>query len=333
MKINHLFEKDKSEIEIRLEKLIKKYKIHGLNFALIKNYEIDFLLPLGKRDNKEKVTKNTLFQSASISKVVTSLIILKLVELKKIKLSDDVNKYLQDFKIRDEKVTIRQLLSHSGGVSCSGFRGYSHKEKIPKISQIIRAESPANSEKIFVKYKQGEYHYSGGGYTLLQKIIENITKDKFEDVAKKFIFEPLKMERSSFKKLTKRKTSNISSGYEENKKVRGNFFFYPEKAAAGLWTTAEDLAKLIIEIQSSYKGKSNKILSKTIIKKILNPIIKAEGNFMGLGIFISKDKNLFYHAGSNVGFKSKFVTDFKGNGIVVLTNDSKGYDLINDLVS
>ena len=332
MKINHLFEKDKSDIKEILEKLMKKHKIHGLNFALINNYKIDFLLPLGKRDSKEKVTKSTLFQSASISKVITSLIILKLAELKKIKLSDNVNKYLHDFKIRDNKVTIKQLLNHSGGISCSGFRGYSYKEKIPKINQILKVESPANSEKIFVKYKQGKYHYSGGGYVLLQKLIENVTKKKFEDVAKKFIFEPIKMERSFFKKLIKRKNSNISSGYEENKKVEGDFFFYPEKAAAGLWTTAKDLAKLIIEIQSSYKGKSNKILSKTTIKKILNPTIKAEKNFMGLGIFISKDKNLFYHAGSNIGFKSKFVADFNGDGIVVLTNDSKGYDLINDLV-
>jgi len=333
MKINHLFKKDKGEIKKRIEELMKKYKIQGINFALIKNYEIDFLLSLGKRDNKEKVTKNTLFQSASISKVITSLIILKLVELKKIKLSDDANKYLYDLKIKDKKVTIKQLLNHSGGISCPGFRGYSHNEKIPKISQIIKAESPANSEKIFVKYKQGTYHYSGGGYILLQKLIENVTKNRFENIAKKLIFEPLKMERSSFRKLTKGKNSNISSGYEANKKVNGDFFFYPEKAAAGLWTTAEDLAKLMIEIQFSYKGKSNKILNKVTIKKILNPTINAERNFMGLGIFISKNKQLFYHAGSNAGFKSKFIADFKGNGIVILTNSSKGYDLINELVS
>ena len=284
------------------------------------------------------LNKKTLFQAASISKIVTSLVILKLVELGKLKLNDDANKYLQDFEIRDKtglmkKITIKQLLSHAGEVSCSGFRGYSNKEKIPGIEQILKSKPLSNSEKIFVKYGQDEYHYSGGGYIILQKIIENITKEKFENTTRKFIFEPLKMGESFFEKLDKKKISNFALGYEGKKKVKGDFFFYPEKAAAGLWTTAEDLSKLLIEIQISCKEKLKKVLSQKSIKKILTPVIKVEENFMGLGVFISKNRKFFFHAGSNMGYKSKFIMDLNGNGIVVLTNSSKGYEFINELVS
>lgn len=87
-----------------------------------------------------------------------------------------------------------------------------------------------------------------------------------------------------------------------------------------MWTTSEDLSKFIIEIQKSYQGKSE-LLSKKYARKMLKPIAKAEGNFIALGFFITKDKKQFYHTGHNTGFGSKFLADFKGNGIAILTNE------------
>jgi len=252
----------------------------------------------GKRNNTQAVTKATVFQAASISKFVTSLIIQKLVSSGKIKFTDDANKYLNS-EIKDKKgtikeVTIQQLLNHTGGISCSGFRGYSRKERIPTLNQILQGKPPANSEKIYVKYKIGTYHYSGGGFTLLQQIIQNITGKKFEDVAKKIL--PFK------------KTKNFASGYEGNKKILGDFYIYPEKAAAGLWTNAENLAKLLVRTRLN--------------KRMLTKIRTDRDNYAGLGLFFTKDA--WEHTGKNMGFKSKFIMDFKGNGIVILTNSSSG---------
>jgi len=97
-------------------------------------------------------------------------------------------------------------------------------------------------------------------------------------------------------------------------------------------TTSEDLSKLLIEIQLSYIGKSNKVLSKKSVRTMLKTITFAEGNFMSLGFFVSKDKKKFYHTGHNVGYRAKFIVDFKGNGIVILTNNGEGNIFIDKIL-
>ncbi|MBI4177226.1 MAG: beta-lactamase family protein [Candidatus Aenigmarchaeota archaeon] len=340
MSVYDLLTIDSKDVENRVCKLMEKYDIPGLSIAAIQDFRIKNLMYLGikKIGEKVKIDKNTIFQVASISKFFTALIIMKLVVSKKLRLNDDANKYLHGFKIKTaegeiKKVTIKQLMSHTGGISCSGFKGYSYKEKVPKINEILNSEFPSNNERILVRYNQNTYHYSGGGYVVLQKIIENVTEDAFENVAKRFIFKPLNMNRSFFNQVGNKPYADFASGHEGKNTVKNDFFKYPEKSAAGLWTTAEDIAKLLIEILLCYKGKSEKILDMETIKMVLKPVTKAERNLMGLGIFISKNRKFFYHSGSNVGYRSKFVADLKGNGIVILTNSSKGYDFINELVS
>ena len=130
----------------------------------------------------------------------------------------------------------------------------------------------------------------------MQQIIENITGKKFEDVAEKII--PFK------------KGKNFASGYEDNRKILGDYHVYPEKAAAGLWTNAENLAKLLVRTR----------IKKSMLTKIRNARDK---NYAGLGIFFTN--TTWGHTGTNVGFKSKFLMDFKGNGIVILTNTPQGH--------
>jgi len=276
--------------------------------AVIKNHSII-----------ESKNEKKLFQAASISKCLTSLCVMKLVQKGKLRLDKDVNNYLKDWKVRDKKgnlvkVTLKELLSHTAGISCSGFRGYKKNKKIPLINQILEDKKPANNEKVYQKYKKGTYHYSGGGYVIIQKILEDILEKSFNKIMEIEIFKPLKMTKSSF------------GSY---KKIKGNV--YPEKTAAGLWTTSKDLAKFIITIQKCYKGKS-KFLSQKLTKQMLKPIIKAESNFMALGFFILKNKKQFYHAGHNVGYRSKFIADFKSNGVVVLTNQEDSMKEINKLI-
>lgn len=276
------------------------------------------------------VNQKRIFQAASISKILTAICIMKLIEKNKINLKEDVNFYLKNWKVRnskhqEEKVTIKQLLSHTAGINCSGFRGYSQNQKIPSLFQILDGKKPANNSRIYCKYKKDKYRYSGGGYEILQKVIKDVTKKSFSKFVENNIFKPLNLKNSSFSKPKKK----FALGYNNARKIKRSYFTYPEKAAAGLWTTSDDLAKLLIEVQLSYIGKSNKILSKKSVRTMLKPLIPAERNFMSLGFFISKDNKRFYHSGHNVGYRSKFVVDFKGNGIVIMTNNDKGHNFIN----
>ena len=300
---------------------MKKHKNLRVSATIIKDYKI-----------KEGINKNSIFQVASISKILTVISVMKLVEKGILDLNKDVNDSSKNWKVKDKdgkqiKVTIKQLLSHTAGINCSGFRGYKQNEKLPSLIQILNGKKPANNNSIYSKYKKGKYRYSGGGYEIIQNVIEDITNKSFEKLVMEFIFKPLKMNNSSFSKPKK-----FVKGYEGNKQVNRGYFIYPEKAAAGLWTTSEDLAKLLIEIQLSYLGKSNKILSKKSVRTMLKPIIPAEGNFMSLGFFVSKDKKKFYHTGHNVGYRSKFIVDFKGNGMVILTNNCEGHVFINKII-
>jgi CubicO group peptidase (beta-lactamase class C family) len=278
--------------------------------AIVKNYKISEVKTFNCR-------KNTRFQAASISKIVTALLVLKLVEEKKLDLNKDVNFYLKGFKVRNKKgelikVTLKQLLSHTTGINVPGFPGYTYNSKLPSIRQILNGEKPCNTGKIFVQSKPGKKHsYSGGGYMIIQKIIEDVSGKKYEDLVKNKIFRPIGMKGSDFRLRKSRK-----------------FRRYPEKAAAGLWSTAEDLAKLLIEIQLSVLGKSNKIISKQLLKLMVTPIVKAEGDFVGLGLFIKKDKKSFLHDGHNYKFKSKIVGRLDGrSGYVILVNSDRMKDL------
>jgi CubicO group peptidase (beta-lactamase class C family) len=283
---------------------------HRAQIATIKNYKISEIKHIN-------CSKDQRFQAASISKVLTALLVLKLVQEKKLNLDKDANIYLKKFKLRNKNgelsnVTLRQLLSHTAGISNSGFPGYSSDSKIPNLNQILMGTKSCNTGKIFVESKPCiKYSYSGGGYIVLQKIIGDVSGEKYDKLVKEKIFLPLGMKNSDF-----------------NLRKFRLFRRYPEKAAAGLWTTAEDLCRLVIEIQLSLLGKSNKVISKKSAKLMVTPVEKAENNFIGLGLFISKDKKSFFHTGHNHNFRSKIEGSIcSGNGKVVLVNSDKISDL------
>jgi CubicO group peptidase (beta-lactamase class C family) len=107
------------------------------------------------------VNADTLFQAASISKPVSALAILRLVESGKLQLDQDVNEVLKSWKIpsngftSDMKVTLRRMLSHTAGLTVHGFRGYAEDETIPTLPQILDGEQPANSGAIRVDITPG----------------------------------------------------------------------------------------------------------------------------------------------------------------------------------
>jgi CubicO group peptidase (beta-lactamase class C family) len=317
-------------MDLKLDHLRKRYKIEGVSITTVKNSKIHRSYFDGLKSNKEKgsINENTLFQAASISKPITATAVLLLASKKILDLDKDIRTYLKDWD-SEEKVTLKQLLSHTGGINVFGFKGYMKKPKIPSISQIIKGEG--NTPKIKVVSKVGKFSYSGGGYCLIQKILTNILEDSFPNIINKLIFKPLKMRNSTFeqplpKKLWKKATSGHS---QSGRKITKGWYVYPQMAAAGLWTTSHDLALYLIELQKAYKGKS-KIFPQRVIKKMLTPQIKARSGAFGMGMEIVKNQTHFMHKGSNYGFKCKFLGGIKnGKGMVVMTNSDNGYKLID----
>lgn len=226
------------------------------------------------------------------------------------------------------------LYANSEGEDEKGFSGYGRDEKLPDLDGILKGEG-TNSPPVKVTMTPGEqYAYSGGGAMILQKIIENLTKQKFEDVVKEKIFNPLEMNASGFSPPDSLK---IHGNGMDGKPLQGGWVEQPELAAAGLWTTPEDLAKMTIAIQKSLKNEPGALLypkSAQDLIQVPSGLKYDRGQIPGSGVFVEKSKEAtyFHHDGSNLGFRCLMVGNDQGQGAVIMTNSELGNELIQEIV-
>lgn len=321
------------------------FGVPGLTIAVIENHKVAWLKAYGVKDkgSKAKVNKDTLFQAGSISKPVTAWAALKMVEQNQFQLDKPVNEMLKGWKIPENKktsqepVTPLRIINHSAGLSVPSFLGYRPGREVPSLQEVLNGNGPANSSAVIVKNTPGKkYKYSGGGYTVLQKLMMDIEGKEFPELMSEKVLIPANMLDSTYEQpLPESLVENAATGYlPNNKEVIGKRHTYPEMAAAGLWTTASDLAKFVIDIQRSLKNDSGVILSKEMANKMTSLTIDSD---VALGLFLrgSEKENLdyFYHSGWDEGF-SAFVIGHKinGNGVVILSN-SNHPEFITELVN
>lgn len=273
---------------------MKKYRVNGVSIAVIKDYKIEWAKGYGYADVSEErhVTEKTLFQAASISKSLNSLGVLRLVQEGKLDLNSDINKYLvtwrfpYDGKTGKNHITLKQLLSHTAGLTIHGFPGYEQGTRIPLLPQILDGKSPANTEAVRSYTEPGkEYNYSGGGTTVSQLIVMDVTKQPYADFMQKSVLDPLGMTSSSYiQPPSSQKKLLLATGYKaDGSEVKGKFHVYPEQAAAGLWTNPSDLCRYVIETQLAYKGESSKVISQELTRMRVTPVKEDSG----LGTFIN----------------------------------------------
>jgi len=321
---------------------MKQLNVPGASLAIINNGKVEWAKGYGIRERgcENLVTTETLFQAASISKPVAALGILHLVDKGLLNLDAPVNDKLKSWHIpdneftKDKKVSLKGLLNHSAGLTVNGFPGYSVKNDIPTIIQVLEGEEPSNTDPIRVDIIPGsQWRYSGGGYTVVQLLITDTMGKSFNDYMKETVLDPIGMIYSTFEQpLSGEAAMSAASGHRGNNEVvKGKWHIYPEKAAAGLWTTPSDLCRFAIEIQKSLAGQSNEVISKSLTEQMLTPGI---GGF-GLGFALSGNGEVvaFYHGGSNEGFRCKLVAFAKEfQGAVVMTNSDNGWPLIREII-
>lgn len=334
--------KGETPVKMKLADRMQFYKTPGVSMAVINDGRIEWARGYGvlEAGGKEPVTPETLFQAASNSKSLTAMAVLRLVEQGRLDLDSDVNNRLISWKVpeneftKDQKVTVRRLLSHTAGVSNPGFIGYPVDQPLPTLRQILEGEKPANSQPVRVELKPGtKFLYSGGGYVILQQLMMDVTGKSFPELMQKMIFSPLGMTNSYFQQpLSPELASRAAAGYlPDGKEMVGKWFVLPELAPAGLWTTPTDLARLLIEVQQARLGKSNKVLSTKSINQMLTPEI--DNVALGWMVDGKGDSARFSFGGSNVGYKSRMVAYMNsGRGVVVMTNGENGAELATEIL-
>lgn len=326
-----------SNLEVRM----RQTGIRGLSIAVIKDYKIAWAKAYGWADSAagRRVTTDTRFQAASISKSINSLGILRLIQEGKLEGEADINQYLKSWQFpydsvaEGKKINTYNLLSHTGGLTVHGFPGYTPGDSLPTLVQILNGERPANTAAVRSQFAPGlRFQYSGGGTTISQLLLQDITGQDYASYMEANVLKPLGMNNSSYQQPPA-SGSDLATGYYMNgKPVKGNYHVYPEQAAAGLWTTPTDLARYIIECQLALEGRSSKVLSQEMMKKRMTPYIDTAA---ALGVFIHNtgSEKYFNHNGGNEAFLcTSFGSLEGGNGVVIMVN-GENFAVITELLN
>src|SRR5215475_3680856 len=211
-----------------LENRMKHYQVPGLSIAVIHDYKIEWARGYGVMDvtMKKPVTVETLFQAASISKSLNAVGVLKLAQDKKLDLYADINDYLRTWKFpydslsKGKKITAANLLSHTAGLTIHGFPGYEKGKTLPSIVQILDGKPPANTHPVRSQFEPGLRHeYSGGGTTISQMIVMDITHQRYDQWMSENVLKPLGMMMTSYEQPpAQEKQKFLATGYYPNGK-------------------------------------------------------------------------------------------------------------------
>ncbi len=324
-----------------IQERMRFHNTPGVSVAVINGGVVEWSRGYGatEGDGKDPVTTHTRFQAASISKPVAAAAALKLVEQGRLALDENVNARMTSWKVpdnaftKDEKVTLRRLLSHSAGLTVHGFPGYAAGATVPSLVQILDGAAPANTSPIRVDTVPGTlWRYSGGGYTIVQQLVLDVTRRPFPEFMKETVLQPLGMTDSMYEQpLPENLRARAASGHgADGKVIGGRYHTYPELAAAGLWTTASDLARFAIGIQRAAAGKSN-VLAQATAKQMLT--VQKDSYGLGLSLSGNGPTARFGHGGSNAGFQCQMTAYVEtGQGAVVMTNGDRGGSLAGEIL-
>jgi CubicO group peptidase (beta-lactamase class C family) len=316
--------------------------VPGVSIAFFENGRIRWTRTYGVAQAGETrpVTPDTLFQAASMSKALAAAAALRLVEQGKLDLDRDVNATLKAWKVPDspytatQKVTLRRLLSHTAGLTVSGFPGYAAGKPVPSLVQVLNGEPPANTPAVrSFEAPGGEFAYSGGGFEVAQLLITEATGRPYPQVVADLVLKPAGMAHSRIAQpLPDSLTGLATAGHDRNGAViPGARNTYPENAAAGLWTTPSDYARFMIALQEAYAGRGHGFLSQASARTMLTPV--SNGYAMGEIIERHNGRTAFEHSGGNMGFIcfSLAFLDGSGEGFVVMTNADGGSLISSDI--
>jgi CubicO group peptidase (beta-lactamase class C family) len=328
---------------LTLQALMERLHVPGLSIAVVKDFHIHWAKAYGVADVEtgRLLDTDTRFQAASMSKPVTALAAMRLVQEHRLDLDADVNTMLKSWHVprseltRNQKVTPRSLFSHTSGADDGfGFLGYEPNMPLPTLVQILDGLPPSNVGKIkFARPPFEASKYSGGGLMIMQLALTELTGRPFAQFMQSTEFAPLQMANSSFEPpSTVADTVRTALAHDvQGRRMDVVWHVYPEQAAAGLWTTPSDLAKFIIEIQTALRGSRGKVLNQQTAREMIAPV--GVGRFaIGVAIDQRGDGWYFSHGGSNWGYRAWMIGHVrKGYGVVIMTNGDNGLPLMNQV--
>jgi len=333
---------------------MRYYGVPGVSFTVIEGYEIAWAKGHGtlRSNGDANVTPMTLFHAGSIAKVVSAAALLKLVQGGRLMLDEDVNSKLRSWYIPDneftlrEKVTLRRLLSHSGGLE-DGFTNRTPSDAVPQyltpgglapsitIQQLLKAEPgiDVDGHTRVTAIPGSQYRYANADYAILELLIRDVTGKPFPTLMLEKLLGPLGMTSSTYEQPLPPdlRARAVTEHDHSGQPFAGDRLHFPILAAAGLWTTPSDMAGFVLEMMDSYRGKSQQILSRAMASEMFsnqievtqNPLADAEG--FGIQLCGEGKSLCIVQTGGTWGSTSiLWAYPETGQGAIIMTNSATG---------
>lgn len=338
--------------QVTLAERMAALHVPGVSVAVINDGAIEWAKGYGlvKAGEPARVTPDTIFEAASTTKLVATVIALRLVEQGALSLDEDVNARLKSWKVPEsdlttvQKVTLRRLLTHQAGINRpDGGIGFT-PGRVPTLVQVLKGAEPAENKPAVVESVPGsKWAYSNFDFLVIQLLIEEAVGKPFAQAAREMVFQPLDMTSSTLSHpvdATLRRRTIVP--HDENGRAHDRPMHPTALAQGGLLTTPSDLGRLAIELMRATQGQSNRVLSRKTVLAMMKQEVALDpnqfGGFVsgqGLGTFLmGQGQNLaFLHPGSNVPGATCLLIGFPalGKGAIIMTNAAGGELLMAQL--
>jgi CubicO group peptidase (beta-lactamase class C family)/D-alanyl-D-alanine dipeptidase len=303
-------------------------QIPGLSIVLVDDQELIWGKGFGMADPREKTLTGvqTVYRAGSVSKPVTALALMRLVEAGKIDLDAPVTTYLPDFKPAnpfDRKITLRQLLSHRAGLVRESPVGNYFDPSNLSLADMVKS---LNKTELLYR-PQTRTSYSNAGFATVGYLLETMHKEPFAKYMKRTLLDPLGMKNSGFESTAelKKNLAAATMWTYHGREFPAPTFELGMPPAGGLYTTVEDLGRLLTFLFADSKGGKAPLLKKATLEQMWTPqfVKKGEKTGFGLGFFVSEfeGRKIIGHAGAIYGFATE-VAALPGDklGVVVMAS-------------
>ena len=287
---------------------IRRKRGYGVSIA-VQDGDGDFLTYCsgsGRYGEDYPVNPDMLFQAGSVSKPIFALTLLRYVDKGKIDLDADISGVVPEF-VKKGPVTFAALLSHTAGYNVHGFPGYPANHEPLSLEDVL--DGKGNTPRLRRIRPYGKQHmYSGGGITLAQLAFERITGTTLREAFKKEVAEPLELKCTGFfQPLDEELVANAAFGFRlaQKEDPAHGYHYYPEHAAAGLWTTPTELVKIGIALSRSYRRGG--FLKKKTARRMMTPIMDDYGLCLNVWESEARKDSVAGHSGENWGFLTSWV--------------------------
>jgi len=317
--------------------LLEELATPGAAVALFRDGKVVLAKGYGwaNREKHERVTRSTMFNIGSISKTHAAWGLLTLVEAGKLDLDTPVEHYLTRWHLPPSefdhnKVTLRRLLSHTAGLRLHGYPGFNPDEPLPTIEESLSGNTNGSGDVRVIMEPGSKWQYSGGGYTIAQLLVEEVTGKRFDDYMKEAVFGPLGMSSSYVWDATV--DARAAQPYGVLGAIPGPRF--TAEAAASLETSLDDFITFARASMSSERPEfRTTVLRPETVRMMQEPVAPSDDYGLGYSIHTRGGMSAVGHGGSNTGWQAQFlVIPPTGDGIIVMTNASLGYEVLNQVL-